>query len=1051
MANANIDTKQAVAEINKLIESFNLLIKATGDVSTISTANFKKVETALAGLKTVSDQAVNSVNKMTDSQKQQLAASRAQARALSEVATASNQAASATTKVVNVNEKLKDSLKGTNENFLNIWKSVRSLISAFGVVQGMQLFANIIKNAYELTKKLDSLDFSLKTIVKDSFDAASSQRFMLEITQDFGVELVATTERWIRFLAAARQSGVTLKDTENIFRSVTKAGAVLGLQTEDLQTVYLALEQMLSKGKVTTEELRRQLGEKLPGAVGIMAAAIGVGVEELDSLLKKGEVLSAVALPKFAKALEAAYSIETIEQITTITAEQNKLTNAWELFVKSVTENKGAIGSVLGFITTQFKALLNLMTPASILREAQYSQDIIDIKKELNKKLIVDAKKALNNTLALDKQYDTIFKKEKEAQAAYELSVSKGESKAQQELLHKKYRELLNIRMVYDERVEASIKAESIKMLKYAQDGYDKANEDLEKAKKEEGKVNTAYATYDSRVWKKRVDEAYKRKSIAAAFLEEYKLNAESSRAVDFKDDEGKEVKVREKQLDKIKDLENEKNKAILESRKKVNEELLKSDDSSLQQMTNALVENGDIRLQLADTQRKEDLEKAADYYTKQIEELEDAKAKGIRIVGDEAKYRADLAKNYNDQVSIANSKHNDAVLANEEQFGKDILTIDKRIEEGKIRMVDNEANRQIIAAKKVYNESKKTAADKKALDEALNKIAIEQANAVIDVQIATLEALKKIAEESGVATDKIVEQILKLQAAKKLFIPDEKDVKTAGERFREIMDYVSQVADAITDIGDALFDRKIESIEAEIKAESDKYDELIRLAKNNKDEQERLQVEKDAKIKELEAKKLKEQQRKAVFDKANALVQIAINTAVAASLVASETGVGAFVTVPLIIALGALQAAAVIAQPIPKYMDGLDDAKSDHIGMINDGKDQEFIERGNSILTTSTKNDIVNLKKGDTVHKSYDDMLNSSDILKNFSRSILLSNLSNVNNDQATTMEIMLESQLKNLKGDIKKGIHEGFNKVTINNVTKVDLGWIAYKNDTL
>ena len=41
--------------------------------------------------------------------------------------------------------------------------------------------------------------------------------------------------------------------------------------------------------------------------MGIMAAALDVTIPKLDQMLKKGEVLSSEALPKFAKALETAY------------------------------------------------------------------------------------------------------------------------------------------------------------------------------------------------------------------------------------------------------------------------------------------------------------------------------------------------------------------------------------------------------------------------------------------------------------------------------------------------------------------------------------------------------------------------------------------------------------------------------------------------------------------------------------------------------------------------------------------------------------------------
>ena len=157
-----------------------------------------------------------------------------------------------------------------------------------------------------------------------------------------------------------------MKDTKQIFDSVSKASSVLGLKTHELEGVYLALEQMLSKGKVTTEELRRQLGERLPGAFGIMADAVGVTVSELDKMLKKGEVLSSEALPKFAKALEKAYNIENINSVNTLAASQSRLTAAWESFVFSV-ENKS------GFISNFFTATFNLL--ADSLKQARLEME----------------------------------------------------------------------------------------------------------------------------------------------------------------------------------------------------------------------------------------------------------------------------------------------------------------------------------------------------------------------------------------------------------------------------------------------------------------------------------------------------------------------------------------------------------------------------------------------------------------------------------------------------------------------------------------------------
>ena len=86
---------------------------------------------------------------------------------------------------------------------------------------------------------------------------------------------------------------------------------------------------MVSKGKITTEELRRQLGERLPGAMDIMAKSMGVTTSELDKMMKKGEVLTKDVLPAFAKQVEIAFGIENVDKVDTLTAATIRLGNSW--------------------------------------------------------------------------------------------------------------------------------------------------------------------------------------------------------------------------------------------------------------------------------------------------------------------------------------------------------------------------------------------------------------------------------------------------------------------------------------------------------------------------------------------------------------------------------------------------------------------------------------------------------------------------------------------------------------------------------------------------
>lgn len=241
-------------------------------------------------------------------------------------------------------------------------RGFKNLIGAFGVAGGTLLFAGLIKNVFNLIKQIESLNFALVTVTKTQELFIRSQLFLQDITKRYGQDIISTTERYTKFLAAAQQSNIAVEETEKIFESVTKASAVLGLKTHELTGVYLALEQMLSKGKVTTEELRRQLGERLPGAMGIMADALDVSISQLDKMLKKGEVLSAEALPKFAVQLEKAYGIEAINTVDNLVNAQNRLANSWLNLVSSIEGSEGTISRVFKELFVVVETALDAIT-----------------------------------------------------------------------------------------------------------------------------------------------------------------------------------------------------------------------------------------------------------------------------------------------------------------------------------------------------------------------------------------------------------------------------------------------------------------------------------------------------------------------------------------------------------------------------------------------------------------------------------------------------------------------------------------------------------------
>lgn len=164
------------------------------------------------------------------------------------------------------------------------------------------------------------------------------------------MEINALTGNYAKFTAAASISGMSMQKQRKIFESLSRAATAFGMSADDSNGVFLALSQMMSKGKISSEELRLQMGERLPIALQAMAKAAGTSVAGLDKLMKEGKLLSAKVLPKFADALnEMIPNVDTDNLETSL----NRLQNA---FTKLVNETdiqgkyKGLIDWLTGYV-----------------------------------------------------------------------------------------------------------------------------------------------------------------------------------------------------------------------------------------------------------------------------------------------------------------------------------------------------------------------------------------------------------------------------------------------------------------------------------------------------------------------------------------------------------------------------------------------------------------------------------------------------------------------------------------------------------------------------
>lgn len=111
-----------------------------------------------------------------------------------------------------------------------------------------------------------------------------------QISSDYVVGLKETITGFAQVASAAKANNLSLEETETIYRGVIAAGVAFGKSQQDLDAIVTATVQVLSKGKLSAEELQGQIGERLPGAVAKFAEATGRTLPELSKALEQGKV-----------------------------------------------------------------------------------------------------------------------------------------------------------------------------------------------------------------------------------------------------------------------------------------------------------------------------------------------------------------------------------------------------------------------------------------------------------------------------------------------------------------------------------------------------------------------------------------------------------------------------------------------------------------------------------------------------------------------------------------------------------------------------------------
>jgi hypothetical protein len=219
--------------------------------------------------------------------------------------------------------------------------SLKNMAVGAGVYFGTREVIGFGKELFNTRVQMDSMTASL-TAILPKFDktksgtqlAAEEIEYLKEATTRLGTSFEVALPSYMQFLAGSKES---LERTRRNFEAFAGISRMYGINSQRFGLVVNALSQMQSKGVVSMEELRQQLGDSLPGALNLFAEASGYSTAEFTKLVSEGKIGAGI-ISRVADLIQKRYGVDIVNASKTLGAETEKLGNQWLFFKDTLSQ-----------------------------------------------------------------------------------------------------------------------------------------------------------------------------------------------------------------------------------------------------------------------------------------------------------------------------------------------------------------------------------------------------------------------------------------------------------------------------------------------------------------------------------------------------------------------------------------------------------------------------------------------------------------------------------------------------------------------------------------
>lgn len=845
-----------------------------------------------------------------------------------------------------MNEKLGKSQKQFQALDSTIGNFGKTLLAVFSVQQ----FLSFSKSVLDTTIKMEGLKKAIEFTAGSAVGGAADFRFLEKIAQDLGLPLQSAAEGFKTFSAAAQRAGITVMQQRQMFTDLSKGMAALQVDAQSAGLIFFGFSQLMSKAKVSAQELYHQIGERLPlamEAAQIAAARLTgqnkVTTSQLIEMVEKGKLISTEFAPEFTKAIgELAKSGAYVE---TVGKEVNRLSNSWERLKTSLGDST-FLGSLVGLLktfvdylertseATNYYAENGLFPEISFKQFKEFQKEAIDTYDKVSSTADMRFKELTNINSIYQKQANKDTEEGELYRLLLQTQFNEKRKKVVQDLVDNIKREETAIKKAQDEIAKTPFGIgpssnkdrviqlkQDIKIAESAKAAFEKMYgqipefatflPDPEKEKKRGKELEDKYRRIieaiesrkkaeDDRI-KARTREGYERD------IQLLKNNVKFNEEMLAVDESAEFAKLELAKNNAVKRKgENEKdNQEQLNIRQKALDDALKIEKQYFDKATSKLKENEakrrEVLISELENLKIETIKSADDRVNDLIEGLN----KELQVQTLSEEQRVQIVKRYNNEITKVKKDSLNQQLFDMRKYYADQEVLDKEAAFDRNEIYISAATRRLAAdAKNEYD--RQDILDQGTLAEITNK-----RNRLANDKDYWEKRRGISAEESDREIKMILAKTAELDA-------QEYEIKIAGQlrQQEKMLEIVEATANAMSQIFNDLTNLYIANLDREKEALNQKYEADVRLADGNKQKLAQLAQEKARKEYEIELKQFKARQIMAV---AEVIFKTAPEIArwIATGVLAPVAAIG--------LAAQAFAIGAILAQPppVPPYKDG--------------------------------------------------------------------------------------------------------------------------------